>query len=423
MALFEAFDRWTDADFDAYAEAKWRSNRFNRERGAVRQRLASLLEQAVAQAGAQLGDLELWTSRDHPAFVNAHQVTHQLAVWCRSPSQREALQARDGAVSAQDPHACHAHAGIRVDETSVTWLLAVPAEARFDQPAWRAGMADLLALAGEPGAVLVVDGQACQADTLRALAATDRPVDLRIEWRVDRPTALAGAYGVEDVALRLQQTLPVLRAVLGNTPSADAIAAPPQPQVIEPLAERPHASVIPPPRSRPMRPIAPAGTAHIEARPEPPRPVAPPWQPRRDETQRPQETRRPHPPGPPLAQDGRGGGRPQAASASPASAGEGRARSAGGEGRRAPDSRQGGAPRQGDRGPRPGGSSRPYELGPDPRERETVTTVAPGARVTLNTGLFAGKVGTVQAVAGDTVHVLLGLMAVKVALADVRLAS
>jgi len=52
-----------------------------------------------------------------------------------------------------------------------------------------------------------------------------------------------------------------------------------------------------------------------------------------------------------------------------------------------------------------------------------VTTVAPGARVTLNTGLFAGKVGTVQAVAGDTVHVLLGLMAVKVALADVRLAS
>ena len=69
------------------------------------------------------------------------------------------------------------------------------------------------------------------------------------------------------------------------------------------------------------------------------------------------------------------------------------------------------------------GAGRPFELRPDPRERPAHETVAPGARVTLLSGLFAGKTATVTHVAGDHVQVHVGLMAVKVPIGDVRLAQ
>ena len=426
MALFEAFDHWTQADFDAYAQPKWRSNRFNRERGEVRQRLTSALEQARAHAAAPLGDLALWTSRDHPAFVNGHEVRHQLAIWCRAPSLREALQSRDPTVLAEEPQTTHAHAGLCLDEQRLTWLLAVPAEARFDQEAWRTHVPELERLAREPGAVLRLGGEIAEAGALAQAASSDAAVDLRIEWPAERAAVLAGAVGVEELGAKVAQTLAVLHALLGAVPEIAAPAAEPAAQAPAAIAtvQPTRASILPPPRSRPMRPVAPAGSAHHEARSEPrfeprfePRPQLrppvhqpPPGPPagqrpqsndRRDQAQRgpgPDQARRPGPP----PQSAPGPSRPaQAAGPHP------------------------GGPRRDERGPRPqdprSQGPRAYELGPDPRAKESFAAVAPGARVTLLAGLFAGKTATVQSVNGDGVQVLLGSMAVKVALADVRL--
>lgn len=427
MALFEAFDHWTQADFDAYAQTKWRSNRFNRERGEVRQRLTSALEQARAHSDAPLGDLALWTSRDHPAFVNGHEVRHQLAIWCREPSLREALQARDPTVLAEEPQTTHAHAGLCLDEQRLTWLLAVPAEARFDQAAWRTQVQELERLAREPGAVLRLGGELAEPGALAQAASSEAAVDLRIEWPVARDAVLAGAVGVEELGAKVAQTLIVLRAVLDAVPEIAAPpAAPAEPtpaaaEVVQPS----RAAILPPPRSRPMRPVAPAGSAHQEARPEPhfeprfeprppPRPLAQPPVSAHPNAPRPQSNdRRDQAPRGPGPEQPRRPAPPQ-----PSAPGPGRPAHAG-----APHP---GGPRRDDRGPRPqdprSQGPRAYELGPDPRAKEAFAAVAPGARVTLLAGLFAGKIATVQSVSGDAVQVLLGSMAVKVALADLRLA-
>ena len=78
MGLFqERFEAWEAADFAAYEPSKWASKRFNLERGRVRRRLISLLEQMVSGGQVETSDLEIWTSRDHPNFFNKHKVDRQ----------------------------------------------------------------------------------------------------------------------------------------------------------------------------------------------------------------------------------------------------------------------------------------------------------------------------------------------------------
>ena len=64
---------------------------------------------------------------------------------------------------------------------------------------------------------------------------------------------------------------------------------------------------------------------------------------------------------------------------------------------------------------------RAFELGPSPQKPTTSSGVlAPGARVELQKGMFAGKTGTVAEIAASHVQVLLGLMSVRVPTADLR---
>jgi len=51
-----------------------------------------------------------------------------------------------------------------------------------------------------------------------------------------------------------------------------------------------------------------------------------------------------------------------------------------------------------------------------------VTTLAPGAKVILQAGLFAGKPATLTELHGDQAQVHLGLMSVRVPLASLKLA-
>ena len=69
------FQGWTDADFDAYLEDKWRSNRFNLERMRTREKLETWMRTFLPSEWE-----ETWSwgaSHDHPTIFNQKAVTHQ----------------------------------------------------------------------------------------------------------------------------------------------------------------------------------------------------------------------------------------------------------------------------------------------------------------------------------------------------------
>jgi len=504
LALFEErFQAWAAADFDAYAEAKRKSNRFNLERGRVRQRCLSLLEQALAHATdavpelrATGADLELWTSRDHPAFVNDHQVVRQLAVWCRPTAAREALLVRGGAPVAE-PDRGHPHAGLCLDDQGVTLLWRVPAAALSDQATWRAAQEAIAALAQQPGADLLIDGELREFEALAQAAAAPDHVEITVRRAWTRQEALDGAAGIEEVAAWSALALPVLRAAMAPVPEATSAAAsasnaepasvPATPVAATERAEKGPAAVeapavqadsdvtvTAPGAPEPVRPRAYRPQTRAPARAIPAelpmrapieRIVPPTWDPAlleqqrlaeearvwaeqdrlraeaaRQRAARAQEAPRPGPARPNVTRPDSPG--PDSARPGPAWPGPPRhepPRADRGPPHRPAQSWQG--PPQGERPqherspgpperrpqeprfdrspPRPGG--RPYELGPDPREAQApVGEVAPGAKVTLTTGLFAGKTATVTQVSGDQVQVMVGLLALKVSLRDVR---
>ncbi|MCO4761772.1 MAG: hypothetical protein KC502_09725 [Myxococcales bacterium] len=132
-AVFEErFDGWMASDFDAYLERKWRSNRFNLERGRVRSRLTDALKRAARQAGVDTDGWTLWSSLDHPSFFNGHVVRGQRVAWCRIDAERERLMRADPTVEAERVDRCHSHLGVHVDGTGLELMLAVPPQAAFD---------------------------------------------------------------------------------------------------------------------------------------------------------------------------------------------------------------------------------------------------------------------------------------------------
>ena len=88
MALFERWESWQPADFDAFAEPRWKSNRFNLDRTRVRNRLQSLMEQA--SVGLDLNGLAWWASRVEPSLVNDHKVEQLRVLLTRPQAEREA---------------------------------------------------------------------------------------------------------------------------------------------------------------------------------------------------------------------------------------------------------------------------------------------------------------------------------------------
>ncbi|MSP62076.1 MAG: hypothetical protein EXR72_17430 [Myxococcales bacterium] len=86
------FPGFTDADFDAYAAKKWKSNVFNRERLEVKQKLLALgRELSAGIAAADGSPLTLEASVEHPAQWNHKQVEAQHIFFSRSEAARKHL--------------------------------------------------------------------------------------------------------------------------------------------------------------------------------------------------------------------------------------------------------------------------------------------------------------------------------------------
>ncbi len=250
MALFERFERWQDSDFDAFAEPKWASNRFNPERQRVRERLRSLLEQAVALQPEVADGLELWTSRHEPNFFNQHAVQCQLALLTRPSAQRATIEAQDATLSATQPDRYHPHIGLKIDTSGIGLVVRVPADASYDRPHLPA---ELLETAKELAGML----------GLEVAAGT-----LEIERRWPRDQALQAEDSIEQLAQWLALTGPMLRQALRPVHEAQPAAAPALAETQPPT---------PPPAktqaaARPWQPYRPQAPAAPRRAPPPERP-------------------------------------------------------------------------------------------------------------------------------------------------------
>ncbi len=235
MALFERFERWQAEDFDAYMASKWASNRFNPDRGRVRERLRSLVEQAVAADGGLADGLEVWASRHDPCIFNQHAVRAQTVLLTRPLAAREQLETADSSLSASQPDRFHPHCGVRIDADGFEILLRLPAEAVFD-------------------AEVLSEERTAHARELAALLGADpgpAPVDVVRRW------ARADVLGWDDpmapVADWLGLAVPMLRNLLRPIEQVPA----------KPVAETdtrpgPARTQAPPRPYQPYRPQAPA---------------------------------------------------------------------------------------------------------------------------------------------------------------------
>ena len=413
MALFsEEFAGWRDSDFDAFAQSKWRSNRYTPERTQVRLRLATAMESAVAAAGLSAAGLQLWSSRPEPAFTNEHEVRSLTLAWTR--------------VGAEDVETAHMYAGLAVDVANVTLRLRLPGE---QQAAWRPMQATLAELAALADMRVRVGGVELEAAALRD---SDLAGDLLLERVMPRAEAIAGLLTVDELAAWIGVVLPLLAQLLGIalesvTPMLPAEVV--ETAIAEELpvaidltldADEPVAppQTLPgnqrdPPARRGYRPQwAPQqthrATGPVEAQATPSQALRPPIDRIMPPTWHPEPPRRPEP-APYFAPPRRTEPNryPPQSSQQPM--------------RRTEANHT--APQQQPSRPQHASfaGGRPFELGPAPQKPHVSSGVlAAGARVELLKGLFAGKTGTVAEVAGAHVQVLLGLMSVRMPTGDLR---
>lgn len=86
------FTGFTDTDFDAYAQNKWKSNVFNRERLEVKQKLVALEREIGARLHASDGSpLLCEASVEHPALWNHKQVEAQHLFFSRNEGARKEI--------------------------------------------------------------------------------------------------------------------------------------------------------------------------------------------------------------------------------------------------------------------------------------------------------------------------------------------
>ncbi len=381
MALFsEEFAGWRDSDFDAFAPIKWRSNRFTPERTKVRLRLSAALEGAVAAAGLSSAGLELWSSRVEPALINQHEVRAVTVAWTR--------------VGAENVESSHIYAGIAVDESAVTLRLRLPGE---QQAAWQPLLATLGELAALCGMAVKVGATEVAAD---ALSQSELNGDLVLERVLTRADAIGGLLTIDELAAWSGVVLPLLAQLLGVTLQAAPVPTlPPEEPLPEPIAvlderaEPPVASQARPGERdpAPRRGYRPQWAPQTQGKTQQADDVRPPIERIMPPTWHPEPIRRPEPPRRPEPQ-------------------------------RQPFRRPDFQPPPQRPAHQPSFSpGRTFELGPNPQKPAASSGVlAAGARVELQKGLFAGKTGTVAEVSGTHVQVLLGLMNVRVPVADLR---
>jgi len=150
---FDTFEGFLEADFAAFQEAKWSSNRFNIERMKVRAKMDAL-GRAVCDhlpAGTIPEGLTTQTTLDHPHIFNSHMVKYCWNYFDRPPDLRDAVgKALDRDRSLQekvgDPAPLHhsAFVGLGIWEDRVEAFFRMHAHALLDRRNLIARLADPL---------------------------------------------------------------------------------------------------------------------------------------------------------------------------------------------------------------------------------------------------------------------------------------
>ena len=220
------FDRLTDADFDAYAPAKQRSNVYNRERLDTKQRLLPLARAlSPALTGSDGAPLEVSWSLEHPHLINRKQVDAQHVYFSRGEAARRALdtiidRARGVASLLEDstPQRSHLHLAVSLHSDKIDVALRLHPEATVDRqnllqkcqdPYQLDHLAALVASLPEtfvcgvaPELVSVHTlGRVALADQLRRVATTSRQGESPFVLARTHPRAAVLAAGSDLVAL------------------------------------------------------------------------------------------------------------------------------------------------------------------------------------------------------------------------------
>jgi len=146
---FDRFPGLTAEDFDAFAERKWSSNRFNLERMKTRARLEAFGRDLVGTLGAELDGLTFKTTLDHPHIFNLNQVREMWGYFDRLEEERAELSRvvdRDLSLKdkVEDPVPQHQAmlAGLCVDQEGACLFLRLHANALLDRRNLAARLAD-----------------------------------------------------------------------------------------------------------------------------------------------------------------------------------------------------------------------------------------------------------------------------------------
>jgi hypothetical protein len=133
------FEGFTDKDFNAYEERKWRNNRFNLERMSTNQKLEALGRLLHDRLKMAEGRLEMALTQDHPTIFNNHCVDSGWLYFSRSAEQKKALELlidKEHSLAANianiSPHLRHVIIGIRIDYTSLEVALRIHRHAWVD---------------------------------------------------------------------------------------------------------------------------------------------------------------------------------------------------------------------------------------------------------------------------------------------------
>jgi hypothetical protein len=246
------FAGFTDRDFDAYQPQKWRSNTFNLERIAVKEKLAHLGRAAGALIGSDAQQLMVELSAEHPALWNHKQVDSQQVFFSRGKEARRQLdtfidRGRSMASLLEDPSPQRSHiflfAGVWLDHVRVG--LRLHADARIDRENFEKQVADAWyaqtfaeQIRGLPAELTIaVDGgpslaaPAFEPTTIPALVAAlaaprppAAPRWLSIGRRLERADAIAAGADLATIARDVLVALMPAYQFIAWTPDNDHIS-------------------------------------------------------------------------------------------------------------------------------------------------------------------------------------------------------
>lgn len=231
-----AFSGFGPADFLAYEEHKWASNRFNLERMRAREKLQQLAGAAAGVAGVDALGLGMEATHDHPTIFNHKRVDAQWVFFARPEAERKRLSVLidkehplHRVVEDPAPHHLHAILGLRLDLAGLEVGLRIHRNAWVDVRNLGArctsaeGRAALVALiAAVPGGVVCaggpeIAGELVDDETLAPLSAGGEP---ETEWIL-----VARRFDREDPLLTSPDLTTAVASTLGSLVPLYAFAA------------------------------------------------------------------------------------------------------------------------------------------------------------------------------------------------------